>query len=141
MRARHQELFGGKSGDHFVSRGRDYDFFFNTRRTPAIGGRPEGFESEYHAGLDGDGMFEGNQTADHRLLPDGESDAMSVLQRERGFFVREAKILSLRPHSGNLCRSSSRTHQLDGGIEIVAASFVGIDHGVRSAADGEAAVV
>src|SRR5580698_4159111 len=37
VRARHQQLFRGEARDHFVSRRRNYDFFFNARRAPAVG--------------------------------------------------------------------------------------------------------
>jgi hypothetical protein len=47
-------------------------------------------------------MLERNQAADDRLLPDGQADAVTVLQRESGFFIGETELLRLRPHGGDL---------------------------------------
>src|SRR3984957_437361 len=92
VRAGYQQLFGGEARDNFVSGGRDYDLLFDARGAPAIGGGPERFEREYHARFDGDRMLEGNQAADDGLLPDGEADAVAVLQGEGVFFILENEI-------------------------------------------------
>src|SRR5260370_6799065 len=85
-------------------------------------------------------MLEGNQSADYRLFPDGQADAVSVLQRERCFFIGKAKLLGFGPHGSDLRGGSSRPHQRDRGVEIFTAAFVSIDHGVRSVTYREAAV-
>src|ERR1700722_7575648 len=141
VRAGYQQLFGGEARDNFVSGGRDYDLLFDARGAPAIGGGPERFEREYHARFDGDRMLEGNQAADDGLLPDGEADAVAVLQGEGVFFILETEILRLRPDCGNLGGGAAGADEFDGGIEIIAAALVGVDHGVRGVADREAAVV
>src|ERR1700719_2193888 len=82
VRARHQKLLCGKARNDFVPRRSDHDFFFNARRAPAIGRRPECFKRENHARLDFHRMLERNETADDRLLPDRQPDAVSVLQSE-----------------------------------------------------------
>ncbi len=115
--------------------GRDDDLFFDARGAPAIGRRPERFEREHHARLDLVRMFERNQAADHRLFPDGQPDAVAVLQREGSFFIGEAELLRLGPHRGDFRGGAAGPDQLDGGIEIFAAALVGIDHGVRCIAD------
>ena len=94
VRAGDEKFFRREPRDHFVPRRGDYDFFFDARRAPAVRRRPEGFQREHHARLDLHRMLERNQAADHRLLPDGEPDAVAVLQRERGFFVGEAEVVA-----------------------------------------------
>ena len=86
-------------------------------------------------------MLKGNQAADDRLLPDRKADAVAILQREAGFFVGEPELFGFRPDCGNLGRGAAGANQFDGGIKILAAAFVGIDHGVRRVADRETAVV
>src|SRR6266481_1310915 len=75
------------------------------------------------------------------LLPNGQAYAVSILQREGCFFIGEAKLLSFGPHGSNLRGRSAWLHQRDRGVEVIAAAFVGVDHGVRGIADGEAAVI
>src|SRR5580700_1072119 len=141
VRAGNQKFLRRKPRDHFVPCRRHHDLFFDARRAPAIGGRPESFQSKHHAGFYLDRMLERYQAADHRLLPNGESDAVAILQRETGFFIGEAEFFSLRPDRGDLRRGAAGTHQFDRGIEIFAATFVSIHHRVRSIAHGEAAVI
>ena len=108
----------------------DYYFFFDASGAPAVGRRPEGFEREYHARFDFAGMFKGYQAADDGLLPDGQADAMTILQRESGFFVGETELLRLRPYSRNLGCGAARADEFDRGVEIFTAALVGIVHGV-----------
>src|ERR1700689_5283694 len=84
VRAGHQKFFRRETRDHFVSGWRNYNFFFDARRAPSVGRRPERFQRKHHAGLDFYRVLERNQTADHGLLPDSESDAVAILQREAG---------------------------------------------------------
>src|SRR5712692_3899707 len=86
-------------------------------------------------------MVEGNQPADDRFFPDGKSNAMAVLQREARLFVGEAEVLCLGPNRSNLRRGAAGAHQFDGSVQIIAAAFVSVDHGMRRVADGEATVV
>src|ERR1700691_5912044 len=66
-----EQVLGGKTRDDFVSGFGDHDFFLDARSAPAIGGGPECFERENHTGFDFARMFERDETADDRLLPDG----------------------------------------------------------------------
>ena len=86
-------------------------------------------------------MVERDEPADDRLLPNREPDAMTVLEREGRLFVREPELLCLRPYRGDLSGRSSRSDQLDCSVEVIAAAFIGIHHGVRGITDGEAAIV
>src|SRR5262249_33922991 len=79
--------------------------------------------------------------ADHRLLPDGEADAAAVLQSEARLLVREAELLGLGPYRRDLGRRPTRPHELDGGVEILAAALICVDQGPRRVPDREAAVV
>ena len=73
----------------------DDDFFLDTGGAPAIGRWPESFQREDHARLDFARMLKRYETADYRLFPDGETDAVTILESEGSFLVGEAK---LRPH-------------------------------------------
>src|ERR1700758_3992488 len=117
-----------------MSRRSDYDFFFDASGAPAVSRRPESLEGEHHARLDFDGVLERDETADYRLLPDGEADAVSVLQGEGGFFVGETEILRLGPHGRDFGSRAAGTNEFDRGIQIFAAALVGVDHGVRCGA-------
>src|SRR5215472_12553813 len=59
--SRYEQFFGREARDDFVARGRDDNFFFNSRSAPTVGGGPERLECEHHAGLDLAGMVEGHQ--------------------------------------------------------------------------------
>ena len=132
VRARHQQLLGREARDHFVAGFGDHDFFLDARRAPAVLRGPESFEREHHAGLDLVGMFQRNQPADHRLLPDRQADAVAELQREGRFFIGEAELLRLGPHRGDFAGGAARTDQRDGRIQIIAAALVGVDQRVRA---------
>src|ERR1019366_9915124 len=119
-----QQLFGWEACDHLVTRFGDNDFFFDAGCAPAIGRGPEGLESEHHAGLDYGWMFERNQAADHRLLPDGKADSVAVLQSETCFLVGEAEFLRLGPHGGDFSGCAAWTHELNRGIEIFPAALI-----------------
>src|SRR5580704_15365822 len=101
MRARDEQFLRWETRDDLVAGFGDHNFLFNARRGPSIGGRPEGFQSEYHSGLDLVGMIQRNQAADDRFFPDRQADAMSVLQSEGGFFVGESEFLRFRPQRRN----------------------------------------
>src|SRR6202023_869295 len=141
VRAADEKFFRRKARDDFVVGRSDHDFFFNARRTPAIGRRPESFQREYHARLNLDRMVERNQATDHGFFPDREADAVAVLQRKASFFVGESELFCLRPHRGNLGGGAARANQFDGGIEIITAALVGVDHGARTVPNCEAAVI
>src|SRR5208282_5345268 len=108
MSARDQQFLGREARDDFVAGLGDDDFFLDTRGAPAISRGPESFQRKHHSWLDFAGVIERHETADYRLLPDGEADAVTVLQREAGFLVRETEFLRLRPHGGNLSRGAPR---------------------------------
>src|ERR1019366_348930 len=141
MGARDEEFFGRESGDDFVTFLRYDDLFLNAGRAPAVGGGPEGLQCKHHSGFDFLWMLERDKPADDGLLPDGEADAMAILQSESRFFVGESEVLRAGPDRGNLVCAPSRANEFDGRIEIVTATLVGIHHGKRSRTDHEGAVV
>src|SRR3984893_1745239 len=141
VRSGDEKFFRRKARDDFVAGRSDHDFFFNARRAPAIGRRPESFQREYHARLDLDRMVERYQATDHWFFPDREADTVAVLQRKAGFFVGESKLFCFRPYRSNLGGGAARADQFDRGIEIITAALVGVDHGVRTIPNGEAAVI
>src|SRR5215469_9285973 len=117
-----EQLLRGKSGDDFVAgRGHD-DFLFDAGSAPAISRRPERLQRKYHPRLDLLRMIEGNETADNRLLPDGEADSMTVLQSESRLFIGKAEVLRPGPDGRDFARASSRADQFDGRVKIIAAS-------------------
>src|SRR5271163_186122 len=100
------------------------DFFFNPSGAPAVGRRPESFESKHHAGFDFARMLQRNQAADHRLLPNGEADSVTILQCESRFFVGEPEFLRFGPDRSYFGCGSPRTNEFYRRVEIFAASFV-----------------
>src|SRR5439155_4854688 len=77
----------------------------------------------------------------HWLLPDGEADAVSVLQSEASYYDGEAEFYGIGPDGSNFRCGTAGAHELDCRVEVIAAAFVGIDHCVRTVADSEAAVI
>src|SRR4030095_10979794 len=59
----------------------------------------------------------------------------------RGFFVGKAKLFGFGPKLDYVCRSDSRSDDTDGGVHVVAAAFVSVDHCRGGAADGEGPIV
>src|SRR4029077_20150390 len=94
-----------------------------------------------HPGLQFIMLIKRNQAADHRFFPDGEANAVTELKSEARFFVGETEFLGLWPDGGHLRSGASRTNQIDGGVDVLPALLVGIDHGVRGGAYGERPVV
>src|SRR5215472_8255850 len=86
-------------------------------------------------------MIEGDQPADDRLFPDRKSHAMAILQSKTRFLVGEPELLRLGPNRGNLCRRTPGANEFNGGIEVLAASLISIDHGLGGVAHGKAAVI
>src|SRR5262249_40406736 len=86
-------------------------------------------------------MLERHQAADDRLFPNGQSHAVSVLQRKRGLFVGKSELLGFGPDGGDLGDGAAGSNQFDGRIQILATALVGIDHRVRRVSDAEAAVI
>src|SRR5580693_4276210 len=141
MSAGNQELFGREARNDFVAGFGDHDFFFDASGTPAIGRWPESFQREHHPRLDFAGMLQRYQTADYRLLPDGETNAVTILQREGGFLVREAELLRLRPHGRDLGGRAPRAYEFNRRVKVFPAPLVRVVHCVRGIADREASVV
>ena len=92
-----QEVLGGELGDHLAPVGGDDDLLLDPGRRPAVAGGPVGLEREDHALLEHLRVVERDQPAEDRLLPDGQADAVAVLQRERRLLVREPELLRGRP--------------------------------------------
>src|ERR1700747_796160 len=86
-------------------------------------------------------MLKGNEAADHRLLPDGESDAMAILQGETRFLVGETELLGFGPYGGDFGGGATRPHQFDGSVQVITASLVRIDHGMGCVGDRETPVI
>ena len=86
-------------------------------------------------------MVERDEAAEDGLFPDGEPDAVAELQREGRFLVGEAELLRLGPGLHDVRGGDPGPDQVNGGVQVVAAPRVGVDHGRRRAADGEGAVV
>src|ERR1700722_325066 len=92
-----EQFLGGEAGDYFLPSLGDDDFFFNASSSPTVGRGPESFERKNHARFDLVGMVQRNHSADDWLFPNGQADAVTVLQRERGLFIRKSEFLRLRP--------------------------------------------
>ena len=107
---------------------------------PSDGG-PVGFERKDHAFFDHFGIIERNQAAEDRFLPDRQTDAVAVLQRKSGFFIGEAELLRLGPELDHVGRGDARFDDADRRVHVVAATFVGVDHRRRGAADCECSVI
>jgi len=86
-------------------------------------------------------VLRGDQPADDRLLPDREPDAMSQLQGEGCLLVRKSELLRAREGISDLSGGGPGLYAADGVIEVIAATGIGVDQRLRSAADGERAVV
>src|SRR5580700_7495743 len=141
VRAGHHELFRRKARNDFVSSFRDHDLFFNPRRTPAVRRGPKRFEREHHPRLDFMRMLKRDQTANHRLLPNRETNSVSELQRECRFLVRETEFLSCRPDCGNFRGRAAWLNKRDSRVKILATPLVCIYHRVRGVPDRKAPVV
>src|SRR5207245_9038563 len=86
-------------------------------------------------------MLRRDQSADHRLLPDRETDTMPQLQGERGLLVREAEFLCPRECLGDLSRRGARLHPADRIVEVITAASIGVDQCLRGASNRKSAVV
>src|SRR5579884_1624405 len=137
----HEQLLGREARDHLAPVLRDDELLLDPRRRPAVRRGPEHLEGEDHALLDRLRIVEGDEAREDRLLPDRETDAVSVLERERGLLVREAELLRPREHLDDLGGRHARPDHRDRLVEVVAAARVGIDERARRRADRERAVV
>src|SRR5882762_1528729 len=140
-RARHKKFFGREACDDFVAGFSDYNFLLDARGAPTVARRPECFECEHHARLDLVRMLERHEPTDYRLLPDRQTDSVTILQRERRFFIWEAELLRFWPHRSDFSRRAPGTNQRNRGVQIFAAARVGVNHRARRVPDREAAVV
>ena len=141
MRPGHQQLICRKFRDDFMPGLRNHDLLFNPRGAPAILRGPERLQRKHHPRLDLMRMLQRNQAADHRFLPDRQPDSMPILQPECRLFIRKSKLLRFRPHRRDLARLPPRTHQRNGGVQIIAAPLIRIHQRQRRVPDREAAVV
>src|SRR3972149_5773643 len=108
---RHHQVVRREFRDDLVPLFGHDDFFFDARGAPAIRRGPECFKRKDHPRLDFNGMIERNESADHWLFPDGETDAVAVLKREAGFFIWKSKLLCLWPYGCNFSGGSSGSHE------------------------------
>src|SRR4029077_4229789 len=121
-----EQFLGREAGDHFVTLFRDHNLFFNAPCTPAVRRRPERFECKHHSWLDLAWMIKGDQAADDGFLPDRQTDPVSVLKGETGFFVRKTELLCFRPYRSNFGGGTSWPHKFDGSVEVFAAPLISI---------------
>src|SRR5690606_14495735 len=77
-----QQILGGELGDHLAAVGGDHDLLLDARGTPAVGRGPVGLQGEHHPLLQHLGVLERGEPGEDRLLPDGETDTVTVLQCE-----------------------------------------------------------
>src|SRR3990172_11265950 len=101
MRSSYQQLFGRESRDDFMTGLGDDNFLLDPSGAPSIARGPERFECENHARFDLVRMLQRYQTADHRFFPNGQANAIAVLQREARLFVRETELLGSGPDGGD----------------------------------------
>src|SRR5215469_828594 len=66
---------------------------------------------------------------------------MTILQRECCLFIGEAESLGLGPKLDDVGRRDAGPYGMYRGIQDLTAVFVGVNHGLRSDADGKGAVV
>src|SRR6202522_2363489 len=131
MPAGYQKFFRGEACDHFMASFSDDDFFLDPSGTPAIRRGPKSLQRKHHARLDLARMLQRHQAADYRLLPDGEANAVAVLQRESRLLIGKTELLRFRPHSGDLGGSAARAHEFNRRVEIFPATLVSIVHRMR----------
>src|SRR5215472_10271691 len=137
VHASHQQIFSWEARDDLAAVFSDNKLLLDASRRPTITGRPEGLKGEDHALLNHFWMVERDKAAEDRFLPDGESDAMTVLEREGRFFIREAKLFCLGPELDNVSGRYTRLDGINGYIQNVTTVFVGIYHGWRGASYGK----
>src|SRR5437773_4379351 len=130
-----QQLLGGEARDHFRARLRYDQLLLDARRLRAIWRRPVSLKRKNHALLDHVGMLRRDQSADHRLLPDRETDTVPKLQGERRLLVGEAEFLRPRKCLCYLSRRGAGLHPADGIVEVVAAASIGVDQCLRRASN------
>src|SRR6266478_5277643 len=109
-RAGPTKFFGREARDDFVACFGDHNFLLDARGAPAVARRPECFEREHHARLDLVRMLERHEPTDYRLLPDRQTDSVTILQRERRLFIREAELLRFWPHRSDFSRRAPGTN-------------------------------
>src|SRR6266545_5509118 len=102
--------------DDLMSSLSNHDFLFDTCCAPAICRWPVGFKRKHHTGIDFKWMIERNESADYRLLPNGQSDTMTILQSETRLFICKTKFFSFWPDGGDLTCCAPRTDKLNRGI-------------------------
>src|SRR5262245_62308980 len=86
-------------------------------------------------------MVERDHARDDRPLMQVQAEAMAELETESRQFVREAKLLRLRPGARNLVGHHAGADQFDGAIEPLTRLLVSVVLRGRSAPDIEGAVV
>src|SRR6266566_7284609 len=138
---RDHQLLGGKACDDLTAIFCYHELLLDARRRPPVGCRPECLESKDHTFFDYFCMIKRNQPAEDRLLPDSQAHAMTVLECEGSFFVRETKFLCLRPQFHNFSSCDSRLNRIDGNVQDIATVLIGIHHRLRGAPNGKRAVI
>src|SRR6266536_3021129 len=87
-----QHVLGREPGDDLAAVVGYAALLLDPRGRRAVRRRPVGLQRENHAWLDALGVLERHQPAEDRLLPDGQADAVAVLQGEGGLLAREAEL-------------------------------------------------
>ena len=109
----HQQLLGRKPGDDLAAVAGDDQLLFDACCRPAVGGGPEGLQCEGHALFDHFGAVQRGVAAEDGLLPDGESDAVAVLEGECSLLTGESELLGPGPPTCNVGSSYSRFDHVD----------------------------
>src|SRR5690349_18041057 len=86
-------------------------------------------------------MVQRYEAAEHWLLPDRQSDSVTVLQCETSFLIGEAEFLGFWPQLDNFRRRDAGPDHVDRGIQVIAAALVSIHQCWRRAPDGKGPVV
>src|SRR5690606_36301537 len=115
-----EQVLGGELRDDLAAVLRHDDLFLDARRAPAVRRGPVRLEREHHALLEHLRVLERGEPREDRLLPDRQTHAVPVLERERGLLVREAELLRLGPQLHDVRRGGARTHRRDRDVHVLA---------------------
>src|SRR5712691_12272432 len=137
----YQQFLRWKTGNHLAPVFRNDQLFLDARRRPAIGGGPESLERENHSLFNHLRVINRDQAAENGFLPDGKTYAVTVLEREGGLFIGEAKFFRSGPELDNVSGGHPRLDRVNGPIQDFPAILVSIYLRLRSASHYKGAIV